>query len=81
VLFSDGSLWREQRRFSLRHLRDFGFGKRSLEGLIFEEIEVMLQQITERAKSEDNAKLGISVQDLFPVSVINVLWAIMAGIR
>ncbi|GLH16246.1 Probable cytochrome P450 304a1 [Gryllus bimaculatus] len=29
VFFTDGAFWAEQRRFALRHLRDFGFGRRS----------------------------------------------------
>lgn len=28
LFFTDGQLWHEQRRFALRNLRDFGFGRR-----------------------------------------------------
>lgn len=28
VFFTEGPLWHEQRRFALRNLRDFGFGRR-----------------------------------------------------
>lgn len=28
IFFQDGAVWREQRRFTLRHLRDYGFGRR-----------------------------------------------------
>ena len=40
VLFSDGPIWAEQRRFTLGTLRDFGFGKAKMEELINEEVEV-----------------------------------------
>lgn len=33
IFFRDGAAWREQRRFTLRHLRDYGFGRR------FDELE------------------------------------------
>ena len=36
-MFSNGTEWQEQRRFSLRNLRDLGFGKMSMEHLIHEE--------------------------------------------
>ena len=32
-----GDEWKEQRRFAIRHLRDFGFGKSSMEDIIREE--------------------------------------------
>jgi hypothetical protein len=35
----------EQRRFTLRHLRDFGFGKKSLEGIILDEAEVLIKKL------------------------------------
>jgi hypothetical protein len=43
--FNDGPFWAEQRRFSLRHLRDFGFGKRSLEGIIMDEAEELIKRL------------------------------------
>jgi hypothetical protein len=39
VLGSGGQYWKEQRRFMLRNLKDFGFGKSSMESLIQEEMK------------------------------------------
>jgi hypothetical protein len=79
VFFSSGRLWQEQRRFALRHLRDFGFGKTSMEGLIHEECEECVNSILNEVKNTKDSV--ISVHDKFGVSVINILWAIMAGVR
>lgn len=35
---TDGEVWKEQRRFSVRHLKDLGLGKSSLEGVMLDEI-------------------------------------------
>lgn len=48
MFFSDGPFWVEQRRFTLRHLRDFGFGKSSMEEFIMEEIEDTIKEITQK---------------------------------
>lgn len=49
IFFIDGMNWQEQRRFTLRHLRDFGFGRR------FEDFEVEVRdemsQLVEMIKS------------------------------
>ncbi|XP_073815610.1 probable cytochrome P450 304a1 isoform X5 [Musca autumnalis] len=38
IFFKDGPEWAEQRRFILRYLRDFGFGRR------FQELELVIQE-------------------------------------
>jgi methyl farnesoate epoxidase/farnesoate epoxidase len=39
---TDGKLWKEQRRFTIRHLKDVGIGKSSLEGMILDEIHDLI---------------------------------------
>ena len=73
----DGEFWRVQRRFTLRLLRDWGFGKTSLEGLMHEEVQECMAQMEKKLK----ITATIPVHDLFGVSVINILWTVMAGKR
>ncbi len=37
------SVHHPQRRFILKNLRDFGFGKKSMEGLVHEEIQELIE--------------------------------------
>ncbi|CAB3239007.1 unnamed protein product [Arctia plantaginis] len=45
IFFTDGYFWHIQRRFTLRYLRDYGFGRRddTLESVVADEIKVMLE--------------------------------------
>lgn len=43
IISSSGSNWKHQRSFALAKLRGFGFGKRSFESRIMEEIEAFLE--------------------------------------
>uniref|UniRef100_A0A1I8NGG3 Cytochrome P450 n=1 Tax=Musca domestica TaxID=7370 RepID=A0A1I8NGG3_MUSDO len=54
IFFIDGPEWEEQRRFILRYLRDFGFGRRSdqLEAVMQEELTDMLSLIRNGPKYE-----------------------------
>jgi hypothetical protein len=46
IIFNDGANWAEQRRFSLRHLRDFGFGKTSMESIILDEAVELINRFS-----------------------------------
>uniref|UniRef100_A0A1Q3FRW9 Putative cytochrome p450 n=1 Tax=Culex tarsalis TaxID=7177 RepID=A0A1Q3FRW9_CULTA len=54
IFFTDGAKWKEQRRFVLRHLRDYGFGRRfqELEEVARDEIRTLLETIQYGAKWE-----------------------------
>nr|QST15063.1 CYP370A1 protein [Diaphanosoma celebensis] len=79
MMFTDGDFWRRQRRFTLRHLRDFGFGKSSMEHVMKEEIDEALAEI--RTRSEADSKRIVDFEGFFNVPVTNLLWAIVAGHR
>lgn len=49
-MFANGTEWQEQRRFLLRQLRDFGFGKIKMEPLIHEEIKKSIAMIKKELK-------------------------------
>lgn len=49
IFFTDSGLWHEQRRFALRYLRDFGFGRR-FEALE-KEIEIQINQCIDIIKN------------------------------
>nr|CAD7392258.1 unnamed protein product [Timema cristinae] len=73
VFFSDGNTWIKQRRFTVRHLREFGIGKKSMEGIIYEEVENLMKDL-KKTKT-------IQVGGYFNIPVVNVLWAVVAGKR
>ena len=47
LLQSTGNEWVEQRRFALRQLRDLGFGKSGMEDMINDEVEKLINLLSE----------------------------------
>ena len=74
-----GNLWKSTRRFTIRNLRDYGYGKKeSLEGFAQDEIGE-IKQTLDRLVSKEN---GIFKPDkFFDIPFVNIIWALVTGSR
>ncbi|OWF51176.1 cytochrome P450 2H2-like [Mizuhopecten yessoensis] len=75
IVSKSGADWKTQRTFALGGLRDFGFGKKSLEGKIMEEVEIFLKILGEKEKQPMHPESHIQI------SVANIICAILFGKR
>ncbi|XP_021919682.1 methyl farnesoate epoxidase-like isoform X2 [Zootermopsis nevadensis] len=73
IIFTDGPYWLQMKRFSLRHLKDFGFGKADMGGLIMQEVEDLVIEM----RSKDT----VQMYGLFKISALNVISGVMSGMR
>jgi len=73
IMHSQGEIWREQRKFTVRTLREFGFGRGSMEDLVQDEFSKFSDHL-DTYKGE-----YIEISGLFNLPVINVLWEITTG--
>ncbi|KAM4695579.1 cytochrome P450 2G1-like [Rhinophrynus dorsalis] len=75
VGFSNGNHWKQMRMFTLKTFRDFGMGKKSLEGKIQEEAECLVEELR---KFKD---MQISSTKILMNASANVLCSIVFGQR
>lgn len=80
VMLTDGELWVDQRRFVMRHLKEFGFARRGMVDMIQTEAQHMLADYRKIVNKSNGAAL-ISMQDAFNSYVLNTLWCMTAGTR
>lgn len=73
VIMAEGAHWEQQRRFTLRKLRDSGFAKSTMEELILEEANSMVDYFDKRLDK------SIPGNRIFNGAVVNALWKIMSG--
>jgi len=78
ILFNFGPDYKELRRYTLRTLRDFGFGKKGSESIVLDECESMKIAIIEMMKKNDGI---INVDKLFNKAALNVVWSVTADER
>ncbi|KAJ1525347.1 hypothetical protein ONE63_010165 [Megalurothrips usitatus] len=78
IVFTEGAHWQEQRRFSLRLLKHFGLGRREMEARVAEEAAELVEALRARAGGRARA---VPMGRAFDVSVLNSLWAMLAGKR
>lgn len=75
LVFSDGSTWLRTRRLVLKYLKGFGYNTRFMEAYIAEECDSLVKlQMT-------FAGQPILVNEMFHVSIVNILWRLVAGKR
>ena len=73
IFCSEGDAWREQRRFAMKTLKDFGAGKSSLQYVISEEVAKLVAEFrTETGRP-------ISLKNRTNLAVVNTLWQILNG--
>eukprot|EP00088_Acartia_fossae_P010933 TRINITY_DN15486_c0_g1_i3.p1 TRINITY_DN15486_c0_g1~~TRINITY_DN15486_c0_g1_i3.p1 ORF type:complete len:479 (+),score=77.85 TRINITY_DN15486_c0_g1_i3:163-1437(+) len=73
IAFNNGHSWSLQRRFSLRTLRDFGFGKQAMEETMNLEIDDLIEKFS--SGGSDDILIGSD----FNLPVINILWQMVAS--
>ncbi|CAH1392903.1 unnamed protein product [Nezara viridula] len=75
LVFVDGEFFNEQKRFVMKHLKSFGLNRSIMEGRISGEAEDLVQHILK------NQKDGVVFSEIVEISVMNILWSIVAGGR
>lgn len=75
VILSEGRTWVDQRRFALRTLRDFGFGKQGMEEMIQEEVELFKALILQ------NGEESFDFINKLNLPILNALWRVTVGER
>uniref|UniRef100_A0A1I8PM70 Cytochrome P450 303a1 n=1 Tax=Stomoxys calcitrans TaxID=35570 RepID=A0A1I8PM70_STOCA len=81
ILVTDEELWVEQRRFILRHLKDFGFARSGMIHGIQQESEHLVEDLTNMIRQKEGKHTQVAMVNLFTVHVLNNLWVMMAGKR
>ena len=76
VITTEGQVWSQQRRFALKHLKDFGFGRKSLDSVMIEEVDQLIDKLI---KTQRNGV--VEILGTFNIAIINVLWQIVASKR
>ncbi|XP_073955246.1 probable cytochrome P450 305a1 isoform X2 [Choristoneura fumiferana] len=72
ITSADGPLWSLHRQFTVKHLKNVGFGKTAME----KEIQYEMNRIVDYISSSNKP---ITPKNIFASSVMNVLWKYVAG--
>ena len=74
LVFVDGPFYHSQKLFLVKQLKQFGFGKNSLETVIVEQANNLADYL------EENTGRQVINKGVFATPVINILWSMMAGL-
>ncbi|KAH7727008.1 Protein CYP-33C1 [Aphelenchoides avenae] len=75
VVFTDGDLWREQRRFTLQVFKDFGVGRNVMQEKVLAEVSQFLRTLA------DNQGKEFPIEHAFDVGVGSIITSLLFGFR
>lgn len=75
IAFTDGPGWSDGRRIILKFLKNFGYGTNAMENIIATECKALVE-----LRTADAGQL-IPMNEMFDITIINILWRLMAGKR
>ncbi|KAJ8716133.1 hypothetical protein PYW08_013418 [Mythimna loreyi] len=75
IVFNDGASWSRTRRIVLKYLKSFGYNSRFMENYVSEECRALV-----KLRLSDAGK-PILVNNMFNITVVNILWRLVAGKR
>ncbi|KAK0427311.1 hypothetical protein QR680_010163 [Steinernema hermaphroditum] len=81
LVWTDGPAWQEQRRFSLRVLKDFGFGRNLMQQRILEEISCVFDKIDADIAASPKGKLVMDPGPFLALLIGSVINKILVGYR
>ena len=74
IIFPDGNLWREQRKFAMKTLKQLGLGRNSLEHHIEAETAEVCRFLADRVNS---GQTDIRIDEFFDLPCLNVIWSLV----
>ncbi|KAK0400921.1 hypothetical protein QR680_015519 [Steinernema hermaphroditum] len=81
VIFSEGPLWQEQRRFTLHVLRNFGLGRNLMQTRILEEVEYSFGALDRKIEKSGKQKVVINPAELLDPLIGSIINKILTGCR
>ncbi|XP_033183428.2 methyl farnesoate epoxidase isoform X2 [Bombus vancouverensis nearcticus] len=76
ILFTEGPMWSQCRRFTMRHLRTFGLGQAIMEQQLIVEADNLVNYLLRAS-----VKGPVPMHTAFDIAVLNSLWFMFAGHR
>nr|XP_003702355.1 PREDICTED: probable cytochrome P450 305a1 isoform X3 [Megachile rotundata] len=77
LLFTDTNVWHSQRRFILKTLKEFGFGRQTMEHVLQEDAIMLTNIVTELTKTGT----ATSIQSIISAAVLSNLWLLIDGTK
>jgi methyl farnesoate epoxidase/farnesoate epoxidase len=77
LIFNNGKPYRHLKSFTLKHLKDFGLGRReNMEIAVEDELLNFLDYFKRKVESQNNV---VHIHHTFTLPVLNILWEMVAG--